>query len=376
MSKILILVDWYRPAYKAGGPIKSIFNVCQLLNGPNEVKVITGSRDLGDQTDLKGINLNQWHDRPEAKVMYIRRNIWNIYRLIRLLHKERPDSIYINGIFSWFFTLIPLIYLRLTNYQGALVIAPRGMLHSSAVALKKWKKNLYLLLFKKLIHNQYKFQATDIQEKMDLEKRLDISADQITIIGNLPGPVMSPVPYIEKSGRLKLVLISRLAVKKNIHILLEELRLVNYELVLDLYGDFESTKYRKTCQKLIDQLPSHVEVNYNGLLDPVKVQATLLHYDYFVLLTSGENFGHSIYESLSVGLPVIISQYTPWTSVQQKNAGYIWRNHGDLKNIIEKIAKMDQTTYEQQRRSAWQMAKSYLESEDYLEKYSSLFKRA
>ena len=31
MLKILVFIDWYKPAYKAGGPISSVYNLTELL---------------------------------------------------------------------------------------------------------------------------------------------------------------------------------------------------------------------------------------------------------------------------------------------------------------------------------------------------------
>ncbi|MGG2383212.1 hypothetical protein, partial [Salmonella enterica] len=45
-------------------------------------------------------------------------------------------------------------------------------------------------------------------------------------------------------------------------------------------------------------------------------------YDAMILLTRGENFGHAIFESFSVGVPVIISHFTPWHDLQKNKAGW------------------------------------------------------
>ena len=31
MIKVIIFIDWYHPAFKAGGPISSIFNMVEFL---------------------------------------------------------------------------------------------------------------------------------------------------------------------------------------------------------------------------------------------------------------------------------------------------------------------------------------------------------
>ena len=38
--------------------------------------------------------------------------------------------------------------------------------------------------------------------------------------------------------------------------------------------------------------------------------------DVFLLPTGGENFGHAIFEALSCGVPVLISDQTPWRGLE------------------------------------------------------------
>ena len=58
--RILIFIDWFLPAYKAGGPIRSIANLVDHLNGDFDFYIITGDRDLGDVKPIKDIFLNSW----------------------------------------------------------------------------------------------------------------------------------------------------------------------------------------------------------------------------------------------------------------------------------------------------------------------------
>ena len=48
--------------------------------------------------------------------------------------------------------------------------------------------------------------------------------------------------------------------------------------------------------------------------------ATLAGYDLFLLPTRGENFCHAVFDALEAGLPVLISDQTPWQDLA--GAGY------------------------------------------------------
>jgi glycosyltransferase involved in cell wall biosynthesis len=66
-----------------------------------------------------------------------------------------------------------------------------------------------------------------------------------------------------------------------------------------------------------------VEVRFLGPLPHEQVAATVREYDLMVAPTASENFGQSIAEGLSVGVPVMVSDVTPWTTAVQAGAGIL-----------------------------------------------------
>jgi hypothetical protein len=54
MNRLLIFSDYYLPGFKAGGPIRSISNLCDSLKDEYEVYVVTRDRDLGSNEVYKG----------------------------------------------------------------------------------------------------------------------------------------------------------------------------------------------------------------------------------------------------------------------------------------------------------------------------------
>ena len=46
-------------------------------------------------------------------------------------------------------------------------------------------------------------------------------------------------------------------------------------------------------------------------------------YDVFYFPTKGENFGQVIWESLSCGCPVLISDQTPWNNIESHHVGWV-----------------------------------------------------
>ena len=64
----------------------------------------------------------------------------------KLIHSEEFDVAYLNSMYSPRFTIMPLFVL---NKMGKkVIIAPRGMLAPTAIAIKSWKKKPFLFWLK------------------------------------------------------------------------------------------------------------------------------------------------------------------------------------------------------------------------------------
>ena len=57
MKKILIFIDWFTPAVKAGGPISSVENMVNFLAEAFEFYIITGAKDLNSEHNLSLIHI-------------------------------------------------------------------------------------------------------------------------------------------------------------------------------------------------------------------------------------------------------------------------------------------------------------------------------
>jgi glycosyltransferase involved in cell wall biosynthesis len=91
---------------------------------------------------------------------------------------------------------------------------------------------------------------------------------------------------------------------------------------ISIYGILEDREYWRSCQVLADSLPDHVRVRYEGALRPDQVVSTLSGYDVFFFPTKGENFGHVVLEALAAGLPVLLSDQTPWRHLEALGIGW------------------------------------------------------
>ncbi len=321
MTKVLILIDWFDPAYKAGGPIRSCVNMVKSLEQYFEIYILTSDTDLDDK--LHGLEKkDEWLPYSvSAKVMYLSaaaRRWRDIAKTIREVH---PDTMILNSMFSKVFTIYPLLLNKMQKTNGRILIFPRGMLKRSALGHKSAKKKLFFLLAKPLYTaSKNIFVVTDKTE--DEEVKTMFSGAQTRIAANFSDNTERPLQLTPKTaGFLKMIFVGRVHPIKNLKFLLELLTKSRIRGSLKIIGVLEDENYWRECDALIDTL-EQVQVDYLGEVPHEQLYNHITDSHLFVLPTLGENFGHAIAESLSAGRPVLISDRTPWRSLHENNLGW------------------------------------------------------
>ncbi|MFM9911710.1 MAG: hypothetical protein ACKVOW_20480, partial [Chitinophagaceae bacterium] len=197
------MIDWFDPAFKAGGPIRSCINFVNFFHKDFELFVFTGCYDLGSTEILEGIEPGKWSNyNSKAQVFYALPKQLNNKSIADLINKLGPDYIYLNSMFSFKFSLLPLWLKKSGRIQSSIILAPRGMLKKSALAFKPLKKKIFLLLTRiSGLGNLVTFQATDAQEQIDIKRFFPRTP--IVLASNLPGNVAAKPMFIEKkTGKL------------------------------------------------------------------------------------------------------------------------------------------------------------------------------
>jgi glycosyltransferase involved in cell wall biosynthesis len=122
-------------------------------------------------------------------------------------------------------------------------------------------------------------------------------------------------------------------------------------------------------------LPKNISVNYFGPITHELVHQTLSDYHLFFLPTLGENFGHAIFEALSVGVPVLISDQTPWTDIVNKSnyAAIPLNNQKKYVDFIKHLSMMDNDEFINLKSHAAKVFKKYISSDNYTIPYNELF---
>jgi glycosyltransferase involved in cell wall biosynthesis len=365
-KRILVFIDWYLPGYKAGGGQRAFANLVSYLREEFEFFVVTRNCDFLESEPYTGIIQHKWQILSEGENIYYLPEKDVSGKLYKQLVKEvQPDAVYVNGVYSWKFSILPLLVLKRLNYRNRILLGTYGMLAPAAIHIKGWKKRLFISVARIVgLYKQVVFHATSNQEERDI-KVVFGDSQRILRAPHLPAKDFPPIREIMKErGVLKLISVARISPEKNTLFALKVLSEVkNCQILFDLYGPKYDVEYWTNCQRSIGRLPSNVTVNYKGVAEGGRVLELISGYHALFMPTRGENFGYAILESFMAGRPVIISDQTPWKNLIEKNAGFDLPLEKPQQFVekIENLADMTQTTFDNLCRGAHNEAIGFVE---------------
>ena len=333
-TKVLAFIDWYKPGYKAGGTVTAFSNFVDHLENNFDFNIITRDRDYFENESYENIISDTWIKRSKTKVYYLSKKNEKFITLRSFMDKVSFDLIYINGIFSLFFSIIPVLLVS----KKPCIVNPHGMLSDQAFSVKSFKKKIFLSFANLLaIYKNITFHVANTDEEVAVKKRIKCYKS-IKVVNQLPQKIIFNTKgnVRSRSSTSRFVCVSRISKEKGILKMIKVFQKVKEPLVLDIYGPLYDLNYWNLCKIEIKKLPTNIIFNYKGSIDSKKVVKTIEKYDFFILLSEGENFGHAILEALTVGLPMIISNKTPWVNLKEKGLGYeVDVNSYEIPQLIE-----------------------------------------
>jgi glycosyltransferase involved in cell wall biosynthesis len=384
MKKILISTDFYKPGYRGGGPIQSIYNLSELISKDYIVKIVTRNYDLMQKENPYNIKTNKWIPQSEnCNVKYLKENSFKTC-FINTLSKEKPDFVYVNSFFSsssQIHVLQTKLYNLFHEKKINIVIAPRGEFDPGAlnskgkINLKTTKKKVFVFFHKIFFGKKQRFQATAVLEKQNISKIF--SRAQIFVAQNVP---KLPEEYIEKEKKednTNFLYLGRISQKKNLLFALKSFQNLNIngKIVFNIVGPIIDKDYWNECINLFDILPSNVKCVYKGEINNNEIKNLCKENHYLYFPTLGENYGHVVYESLVHGLPVLISDNTPW--IGKKNNNGIFANSLDnMNDFIEDIRylhHLSPKSYKTLSKTAYKTAVDSANFSELLNEYNKLF---
>ncbi len=321
---VLALLGAYWPGHDSAGPNQSFSEMCQALGGEFRFRVIARDRPFGSGPSLAPDG--RWIDREHVEVRYCRVSRLGAVGLARSLRETPYGVLLLNSLFDREFTIPALLLRRLGLVpQKPTLLSPRGELADGSLGLKSWRKRLYLALARRLgLLSDVWLHAASPGELEDIRRRFPWSrgvllAPNVRELFDLPRRDTAAANW---GGITRLAFLGRITAVKNLDYALKVLGLVRTPVAYDIYGPMSDPGYWRECKDIIAGLPDNVAVTLKGEIPNRAVPETLARYDLLLLPTRGENFGHAILEALASGLPVLISDRTPWQDLEQREAGW------------------------------------------------------
>ncbi|MCX7953789.1 MAG: glycosyltransferase [Bacteroidales bacterium] len=267
--------------------------------------------------------------------------------LIECVKANKPDILHGHGL--WLLHVHKMVKVGL-KYSIPYIISPRGMLITSALRFKYYKKLLALWLYQKrdlkraaCIHVTSLYEAQELK-KFNFNTPIAVIPNSIEIIPNQE-KIKVPIKRIAYVGLFKPI--------KNLDTLLLAWKKVknkeNWELLLVGQGE---KNYIKKLKHLIVSEGISNSVKFIEFTTGSQKNYLMRTIDILVLPSHSENFGVVVAEALQYNIPVIASTGTPWEEINIYNCGWWVNNDVDtLAKTIEKaISLSDEERYEMGKR--------------------------
>jgi glycosyltransferase involved in cell wall biosynthesis len=348
--RILHVIPAFYPAISWGGPISSMYGLCNALSALPDVKLQVLATDSAAPQRAQGIAVAAFPMRyPPGYDVYLCRRILGTdmsAELLRCLWSmvKTADIVHLSAVYSAP-TIPTLLACRL--FRKPLVWSPHGALQrweqSTRSSVKAfWERICWVVVPPRLV-----LHATSEAEAQG--SRLRFPRIDIRVI---PHGVEIPkqVARVNGSGAIRLLYLGRLHPIKGIENLLNACTLLDDHAVdwsLTIAGSGNGV-YIQTLLARINELglrvsekPSPRHVAMLGEVSPSAKKALFESTDIIVVPSHTENFGMVVAEALAHGVPVIASTGTPWRSLDEQGCGLCVSNDAEtLAKAIEEMSRM------------------------------------
>ena len=208
--KIAVLIDWYLPGTKAGGPVRSVYSLVNLLKPFFDFYVVTSNKDLGCTEAYREVTPDRLFEKDGVHYYFFSSEKLNSKNMLGVLKQIDPALIYLNSFWSFHFSISIVNIKNNSALEMPVLLAPRGMLGKGALGLKSFKKKLFLLFAKTLgWYKIIQFHATQKQEEMDIKANFPNA--KIRIAPNINSSPVIANTSLKMPKRLRLFFLSRVS---------------------------------------------------------------------------------------------------------------------------------------------------------------------
>jgi glycosyltransferase involved in cell wall biosynthesis len=324
--KVLHVVPSFYPATSFGGPIWSTYGLCNALARQTDIELKVLTTDTAGNAHHE--KLDRTSIRPELYPGYTVEfaHKWAKTSISPGLLAELPglihwaDVVHVTAVYS-FPTIPTLLACRLAGKP--LLWSARGSLQRWEQTRKRSLKQAWESTCAAILKGHpHAIHVTSPEEAKAANTQLPASP---TI--EIPNGVDTPESLSERQwqpeGRTRVMYLGRFDPIKGIEHLIDAVALAKTpHLELTLYGSGEKVYTAKLAQR-IEEKGLAPRVKLAGFVEGTAKTSAFEHADICVLPSFSENFGMTVVEALSHGVPVIASKGTPWSQLSAHEAG-LW----------------------------------------------------
>ena len=371
--RVLVICQYYLPGFGGGGGMWTIRNLIERFSDRFEFFVLTTDRDGPSEPLPDSVARDSWTTLGPARVYYAANGFVSTTSLRTIIEESNPDAIYLNSVFASLTRKYLGARRRRAVRSVPTLLSPCGELSAGALSHKKGKKRSYLAMARLLgLFEDIVWRATTEAEVPEIENAIGREVD-IQVAPDLPpASILPDFAFDEKppktAGKVDLIFASRIAPKKNLQFLLEQLgRITLNGLTLTIVGPVEDSDYWRACRNQIESLSGRADVRILGGVSNDELLELMKRSHFFVLPTLNENFGYVFLEALAAGCPLIISENTIWSDVADRKAGFVIQlsDEKGWQAAIASAIAMEQDEYRSMSLAAREMAEEWLAKPDH-----------
>ncbi len=324
-KRVLSFIGYYLPGYKAGGVLRTLSNTVEALRDDVEFYIITRNHDQGSTSAYPNIQPGEWNEIGSAKVYYLNESEIGLFTLFNIIRCKEFDLYHFNSFFDPKFTFLPFVmrfFGLIKRYP--MILAPRGEFTNASLAEKKIIKRLLLKTFNFLgFPRDFTWQASSEVEAKQIRSVLDIPFDGLNISPDIPDISTFNLNQTIENKEFKVISLSRIHPTKGTLEAFKIIAKTTAPIFFSVYGPVEDEEYWAQCLEIASNFPQSVTFKYFGSVAYRDVKKVLSNSSLLLLPSPGENYGHVVAESISVGTPVLLSNQTPWNNFEERKLGAI-----------------------------------------------------
>ncbi len=348
--RILHIIPSYLPAVGATGPILAMHSLNkELVKNGVDVTVYTTNFDT---KGILNVPINTGVMIDGVKVFYfpITFRLWQYSLDLHKSIRKNIKSYDLVHITSVFLSISTLGSFYAQKFKKPYIISPHGTLMKVPLAYHGIKKTIYNFLLEK--RNLRKASALHFTSLLEKEEYLfsDLPKNRDVVIPNcFDGQLLEENElstgffrrkYNIKTNQKIILFLGRISWKKGFDTLVPAFAevLKKEPIVLLVIAGPNEENYQKEVEKEIKNYKLKISENviFTGMLAGEDKNAAYKGSDVFVLPSYSENFGVSVIEAMSAGLPTIITHGVGISGeVIKRNAG--WVVPKDANSIAEAI---------------------------------------